>query len=59
MAKNDDKSAKSRGFKLVSFEIPDELWKDFRIHAIREGKTGSALMRELILNELKGKKKLR
>lgn len=52
-----ERSAKARGLKLVSFEIEAELWQAFRIHAIREDKTSSALIRELIKNELKGKKK--
>ena len=52
-----DRSARARGFKLVSFEIEADLWQAFKIHAIREDKTSSALIRELIKGELKGKKK--
>ena len=52
-----DRSAKARGFKLVSFEIEADLWQAFKIHAIREDKTSSALIRGLIKGELKGKKK--
>lgn len=57
MAKKADKSAKSRGLKLVSFEIEGEKWQAFRIHAIREGTTSSALIRRLIEEEIKGKKR--
>lgn len=57
-AKLKDRSAKARGLKLVSFEIEAEMWQAFRIHAIREDKTSSALVRELIKNELKGKRKV-
>lgn len=58
-AKVKDRSAKARGLKLVSFEIDAELWKDFKIHAIRAEKTGSELIRELIHTEMKAKKKVR
>ena len=57
-AKVKDRSAKSRGLKLVSFEIEPELWQAFRIQAILEDKTSSALLRDLIKIELKGKKEV-
>jgi len=59
MAAKNDRSAKVRGFKLVSFEIDDEIWKEFRILAINEGCTSSAYLRDLIMKELKDKKKRR
>ena len=52
MAKRNDKSAKSRGFKLVSFETDLESWKAFRILAIERGSTASELIRSLIKAEL-------
>ena len=57
-AKTKERSAKARGLKLVSFEIEADLWQAFRIHAIREDQTSSALIRELIKNEIKRKKKV-
>lgn len=48
-----DRSAKARGFKLVSFEIDSDLWQAFRIHAIKQAKTSSAIIRELIEAEVK------
>lgn len=47
----------SYAVNLVSFEIETELWQAFRIHAIFQDKTSSALIRKLIKIELKGKKK--
>lgn len=54
--KKKDRSAKSRGFTLISLEIDAKLWKAFKIHAIDIEKTSSALIRELMEAELKRKK---
>lgn len=51
-----NKSARARGLKLVSFEIEEEQWKAFRVHAIQKDQTSSALIRELIAIELKSTK---
>ena len=57
MAKTIDKSAKARGFKLVSFETDLDSWKAFRILAIERGLTASELIRNLIKAELKAGKR--
>lgn len=56
VAKKADKSAKSRGLKLVTFEMDAGKWQAFRIHAIKSGKNASELLREMVDRELKAKK---
>ncbi len=59
MANKNDRSAKARGLKLVSFEIDDEIWREFKILSIYKGITSSAYIRELIQKELLSKKRVK
>lgn len=56
MKKKQDRSAKARGLKLVSFEIEAEKWQVFRIHAIKLKKSCSEIIREMINEEIKGRR---
>jgi hypothetical protein len=50
------KSARDRGFKLVSFEIEPDTWDEFRILAIRQKTSSSELLRDLVRGAIKRRK---